>query len=192
MTSTPPVPRMPGMRLPVRRLLAGLVFALCAATAMPQVASLYTVEILVFRNAGTAGALPDNSASPAILDDGIEATPAVTSKLVAAARRLADAGEFRVLAHTAWTQGPSAWPEGAPWYSGRGISTRQIGIGNVVDGRIYLLQGRQLNLGMVLTVEDGGRRYQLSETRTVKANEINYYDHPAVGVLAIVTAVSGN
>ena len=33
----------------------------------------------------------------------------------------------------------------------------------------------------------GGRRYRISEVRRVKADEIQYFDHPSVGVIAVVS-----
>jgi hypothetical protein len=190
MTAPRRVPRMPVMLSPTaiaRRVLTGLALLAWAATAMPQTASLYTVEIIVFRNPGTNGALPPNVIPPMVGDDGIEATPVATAKLNAAARKLASAGEFKVLAHTAWTQGPTAWN------SGRGVSARQLGLGNGVDGKISLERNEvyPLNLRLDLIVEEGGNRFRIQEVRrNVKVDQIQYFDHPSVGVLAIVTRAS--
>jgi hypothetical protein len=179
---------MPFMQSPARHLLAGVLLALCAATARPQAASLYTIEIIVFRTAGDGGALRASDMPAASSDDSIEATPVAPARLNSAARKLGGSPDFRVLAHTAWTQGPSAWPEGSAWYSLRGVSTRQVGIGDGVSGKIYLLRGRQLNLGMVLDIEEGGRLFRIREVRrNVKVDQIQYFDHPAMGVLAIVS-----
>lgn len=189
MTPSLRMPRMRLMRFPVstaRSLLTGLVLALCAGSALPQSSSLYTVEIIVFRNTGNAGALPPNAVLPTVLDDGIEITPVTPAKLNTAARKLDSSGEFKVLARAAWTQGPTV-------YNSRiGVSAAQLGLANGIFGKICLEKGTYLNLRLDLTVEDGGQRYQLSEVRPVKPNEINYFDHPAVGVLAIVSAASGN
>ncbi len=168
-----------------RRLLPGVVLALCSATALPQSASLYTVEIVVFRNTGTGGALPDNAVPPPVMEDGIEATPVTPAKLKTAARKLDSSGEFKVLGHVAWTQGPTVFG------SRIGVSAAQLGLDNGIAGKVGLEKGTYLNLRLDLTLEDGGRRYQLSEVRSVKPNEINYFDHPAIGVIAIVTAASG-
>jgi len=169
----------------MRSLLAGLLVMLCAAPALPQASSLYTVEIVVFRNAGTGGALPATEVLPVYLEDGIEATPAPTAKLKSAAQKLAGSTEFRVLGHVAWTQGPTVFG------SRIGVSTAQLGLGNGIGGKIGLEKGTNLNLRLDLTLEDAGQRYRLNETRSLKPNEINYFDHPAVGVIAIVTAAAG-
>jgi hypothetical protein len=163
-------------------LLAGLLLALCAATAMPQTPNLYTVEIIVFRNPDNSGELPASYVPPTVLDDGIEATLVTPAKLDAAARKLGNSADFQVLARAAWTQGPTV-------YGSRiGMSAAQLGLGNGIVGKICLEKGTYLNLRLDLTVEDGGRRYRLGEVRPVKPGEINYFDHPAFGVLAIVTA----
>jgi hypothetical protein len=174
-----------------RSLLAGLVLALSATTALPQTTSLYTVEIIVFRNAGGEGALPPNAVLPTVLDDGIEVTPATPARLNTAARKLESSGEFKVLARAAWTQGPSAWPQGVAWTACPGASATQLGLDNGINGKVYLLRRDQLNLGLDLVFEEGGRRFQLQEVRTVRSNAINYFDHPAFGVLAIISA-AGN
>jgi hypothetical protein len=175
---------MPLMRFPARPLLAGLVLALCAGTAMPQATSLYTVEIVVFRGTGDGGALPATDVPPAFTDDNIEATPAAPVRLDSAARKLDDSADFTVLAHTAWTQGPTVWN------SGLGVSARQLALGNGVEGKFSLERSGSypLNLRVDLTVEEGGRRYRIREVRrNVKVDQIQYLDHPAIGVLAIVT-----
>lgn len=171
------------------RLIAGLLLALCAATALPAEApSLYTVEILVFRGSGNAGALPEKTTLPRFSEDGIDATPVATGKLATAATRLRTKGGMRVLAHKAWTQGPTAWA------SGRGVSATQLSLGNGLDGRISLERGDTypLNVRVDLVLEEGGRRYRINEVRrNVKAGQIQYFDHPSFGVLAIVTPAAG-
>jgi hypothetical protein len=169
------------------RLFTGLLLALCAATALPAgLPSLYTVEIVVFRGSGIAGALPEKSTLPAFNDDGIEATPAPTTRLANAAARLRSKGGLRVLAHKAWTQGPTAWG------SGRGVSATQLALGNGVDGKISVERGENpLNVRVDLVLEEGGRRFRINEVRrNVKAGQILYFDHPSFGVLAIVTAAT--
>ncbi|HTQ36452.1 MAG TPA: CsiV family protein [Steroidobacteraceae bacterium] len=166
----------------VRRLACGALLALCAATALPQApAPLYAVEIVVFRNGGTIGALPDDAPAPTDAADDVDATPIATGKLNAAAAKLRKGG-FEVLAHKAWTQAATAWD------SGHGVSTRLLGLGDAIDGKISVERGEKLNLRLDLTVRDGGRRYRINEVRrNLKTGQIQYFDHPAVGVLAIVT-----
>ncbi len=165
------------------RLFSGVALMLCAATALPQSTGLYTVELVVFRNDGTIGALPDASSPPAAGDDGIEVTPAAVSKLNAAAGKLKKGG-YTVLGHIAWTQSPTVWN------SRRGVSPMQVGLGSGIDGKISVERSSTypLNLRLDLTITEGGHRYRLNEVRrNVKAGQIYYFDRPAVGVLAIIT-----
>jgi hypothetical protein len=177
----------PGM---ARRLLLASLLTLCTGSALPQSPGLYTVEIVVFRNAGDAAALPAPGApgvAPAPAPSGdIEATPVSASKLVGATAKLRNRSSgFRVLAHAAWTQAP------AGWNSRRGVSTSQLGFAEGITGKVILERGQYLHFGVDLTIEDGGKRYRMEEVRQVKPNQIHYLDHPSVGVLAIVTATTG-
>lgn len=168
-----------------RQLLAGILLALCAATAMPQQSpAQYTVEIIVFRTGSDAGALPDNTAAAVVSDDGVEATLVPTGKLGTAANRLrARTSGFRVLAHAAWTQAPT------PYNSGRGVSAAQLGLAGSITGKVLLQRNEKLHLGMELTIEDGGRRFRIDELRKdIRRDQVHYFDSAAVGVLAIVTA----
>lgn len=173
-----------------RRLLLASLLALCTGSALPQSPALYTVEIVVFRSAGDAAALPATGApgaapGPAASGD-IEATPAPASKLVSATAKLRNKSSgFRVLAHAAWTQAP------AGWNSRRGVSASQLGLADGISGKVILERGQYLHFGVDLTIEDGGKRYRIEEVRQVKPNQIHYLDHPSVGVLAIVTPSTG-
>lgn len=169
-----------------RRLLCGALLALCASSAMPAAPSLYTVEIVVFRSSGSAGAMPANEVLPAFTEDGIEATPAATGKLNAAATKLRAKGEYQVLVQAAWTQGPTAYN------SRQGVTAEQLRLGNGLIGKLHLYRGEQgLSLVLDLTVEEGGRRFRINERRVVKTNEVNYFDHPSMGLLAVVTPAAG-
>jgi len=169
-----------------RRLLTALLLGLCAAPVLPAASGLYTVEIVVFDNGGTTGALSNKFAAPPVATDDIDATPAPTGRLNAAVNRLRSKGAVRILAHKAWTQSAT------PWDSGHGVSAAQAGLGNSIEGRISVERGEKLNLRLDLIVEEGGRRYRLNEVRrNVKPGQIQYFDHPAVGVLAVVTEAAG-
>jgi hypothetical protein len=169
-----------------RRMFTGAVLALCAASAIPAAPSLYTVEILVFRSAGTAGAMADNEVLPVFTDDGIDITPAATGRLNAAAARLRGSrAGFEVLAHAAWTQGPAA-------FSARlGIPVERLGLGNGIVGKVALLRDRVLSLQLDLTIEEGGRRYRINQRESMRPNEVRYFDHPSMGVLAVISAAPG-
>lgn len=172
---------------PFRRLLAAtLVPALLAAAtpALPQAAAAprFTVEILVFRS-GDEAALEPGASSSGNAGADVAATPVATSRLGGAASKLRTGGGYRVLAHSAWTQGPAAWN------SRRGVSARELGLPGI-EGKVILERGQYLHLGVDLTIDDGGRRYRINEVRRVKPDEVQYFDHPAVGVIAVVTPIT--
>jgi hypothetical protein len=172
------------MKLPgcVGLLLALLVASWPAATA--QSSGRYTVEIIVFRTGGGAPAGETNTrAATKSSTTPIEATASATRRLTGAAARLRAANGYRVLAHTAWSQAPAAWN------SHRGVSAAQIGLtGAGISGDVIVERGQYLHLGFDLMVEDGGQIYHIAEIRRVKADEAQYFDHPAVGIIALVTA----
>jgi hypothetical protein len=175
---------MRGMQmLPIMASRLGVVVMLLAsAAAVPQQAgNRYTIEIVVFRNSGQAGALSDNTPAQLTGDD-VEQTAVATRKLTSAASRLRNASGYRVLAHTAWAQAPTAFN------SRRGVSAVRLGLGAGITGKVILERGQYLHMGIDLTIDDGGRRYHISEVRRIKPDEAQYFDHPAVGVLALVTA----
>lgn len=155
---------------------------------------LYTIEIVIFRNGGAAagedlGASGGRSASGDSDSGGGsgsmklgELLPASRHRLGDVARRLASGGGHKVLAHAAWTQTAGSWN------SAGGISAEQLGLSTAgFSGTVQLERGLYLHLGFNLRYSAGGAHYALSELRRVKFNERNYYDHPALGIVAIVT-----
>jgi hypothetical protein len=172
------------------RLTAALTLALIAGAAVPQQQpNRYTVEIIVFRTEATAPATPapmpdlaNGTSSSTSGSNDMEITPATVRRLVGAAQKLRNTPGLKVLAHKAWTQAP------AGWNSGRGVTAAKLGLTSAgVSGRITLERGQYLHVRFDLAVDEGGQRFQLSELRRIKADEIHYFDHPAVGVVAIVT-----
>jgi hypothetical protein len=160
------------------------VLLLTSVAAIPQQpGNRYTVEIVVFRNGGQGAAL-DATFAPSTSGDDVEPTVIATRKLGTAASRLRAASGMRVLAHTAWTQTASGLS------SRRGVSAANLGLAAAgISGKVMLLRGSYLNLGIDLTIDDGGRKYHIAELRNnIKADQIQYFDHPAVGVLAVVSA----
>lgn len=175
-----------------RRLCLGLLLLAVGMPALPQQpAGQYTVEVIVFRNGSqTGGALPGSTPLPG----GGEVEPTIVSgrKLGGAASRLRSAG-YRVLAHTAWTQGPTTWEQvqgTRDWNAQRGVAASRLGMTNAgVHGKFIFERGTYLHFGMDLVVDDGGQRYRLREVRqNVKVNEVQYFDHPAIGVIAVISA----
>jgi hypothetical protein len=108
--------------------------------------------------------------------------PAAKLQLSGARQKLAAAG-YRVLAHTGWTQTASTWG------SRNGLSVEQLGVQVPgLSGSFLLERGALLHFGMNLRYSpEGGGAQQMNELRRIRFNEKNYYDHPGLGVIAVVT-----
>jgi hypothetical protein len=166
-----------------RRLLAAALLPCLLMAARPALtqgtAPRYTVEIIVFRS-GDEAPLAAGAASSGDGGADVIATPIAASRLGGAAARLRSGGGYRVLAHAAWTQGAAAWN------SRRGVSAQALGLPGI-EGKVIIERGQYLHLGVDLTIDDGGKRYRISEVRRVKTDEVQYFDHPAIGVIAVVS-----
>lgn len=160
--------------------LLGLLAATTVAVPQQAAPARYEVEILVFR---MDAELPPAPQQPLQADvAAVQATPATQRRLADAAGRLRSAGGFRIIAHTAWTQAPAAWN------SRRGVPVSQLGLeGSGLSGTVILERGQYLHLGFALRYAEGGNGVELNEVRRVKINERQYFDHAAVGIIALVT-----
>ncbi len=205
-----PVPHAPGAR---RRHLLGIAWALAVTlatlpnAARPQAAAgapSYNVEMIVFAVAAGPAQREDWTAGGARLARGSDAgeaaaggaqvgrfggpLPAAQFQLNELETRLAASGNWRPLAHVAWTQTASSWGSRA------GFSLQQLGVRVPgLSGTVFLERGTYLHLGMALKYSggDGRAAYDLTEIRRVKFYEKNYYDHPAFGVITLVTPTGG-
>ncbi len=102
--------------------------------------------------------------------------------------KLAASGAWRPVAHVAWSQTASSWGSRA------GFTLQQLGVRVPgLSGTVFLERGTFLHLGMSLkyAAGDGRAAYDLTEIRRVKFYDKNYYDHPAFGVIALVTPANG-
>jgi hypothetical protein len=161
-----------------------------SSAAIPQTAAnRYTIEFLVFRTASQTAGLPGGAPAVAVPDDGVEMTPSTARRLTDAAARLRSTAGYRVLAHTAFAQVPTSCARDACRNSLRGVSAAQLGLARAgISGKVGLQRGESLHLGIDLTIDDGGRRYRIQEVRQLrKADQPQYFDHPAVGVIAVIT-----
>ena len=170
----------------------------------------YDIEIVIFR-AKTALGQPekwDAETSAAATVAGGEASsgsgvgklltvlPSSDYRLTAIASRLGRSGPYLPVAHAAWVQTASAWGTHA------GFPLESLGV-NVpgLTGVISLERGQYLHLGMTLnyTMQDPppgldappGTTFVMNETRRVRFYQRNYYDHPAFGVIALITPARG-
>ena len=101
------------------------------------------------------------------------------------ANRLRNSG-YRVLAHTGWIQSATNWP------SHLGLDLSAIGVAVPgLTGQIYVERGTLLHLGVDLTYGTEPA-FRLRELRRIKFNEKQYFDHPGMGVIAIVSPVGAS
>jgi hypothetical protein len=182
-----------------------------AAPAPAVSGPAYDIEIVVFR-ARTALGPPENWAAETTATAtvaGGEASsgsgpagrlltvlPASDYRLTAIESRLRTSGAYEPVAHAAWVQTASAWG------THDGFPLDSLGI-NVpgLTGVIFLERGEFLHLGMTLnyTMQDPpaglnappGTTFVMNETRRVRFFQRNYYDHPAFGVIALITPERG-
>ncbi len=156
---------------------------LASTAAIPQQsAARYTVEIVVFRTASQAGAVPGGAPAQEIADDGVEATPVPVRRFTAAVSRLRAYRGLPVFSPTlrgrSHLQAAVARPAGLTL---RGVSAAQLGLARAgISGKVGLQRGQQaLHLGVDLTIDDVGRAYHIREVRQLrKTDEPSTFDLP--------------
>jgi hypothetical protein len=185
----------------VLTVLTGLIPASGVLAQTPS-STVYTVELIVFRNNSGQGGAEDWSVKPAarrpdqpdspVTGRFVASVPAAQFQLTDVANRLRNSSNYQPIAHFAWQQTASSWGSGA------GFTVAKVG-GNVpgLSGIIFLEAGTYLHLGMTLNYQSSnppaglgaapGTIFMMSESRRVKRYERNYFDHPAFGVIALVT-----
>ena len=202
---------------PLGSLTAGLAAALLVAvtaasgeenSAAP--ATVYNVEIIVFRATGALGGAEvwsaeagariiagDESASGSTqVGHFVAALPASAFQLGELEGRLHASGSYVPVAHAAWSQTASAWGTRA------GFSLEKLGISVPgLSGTVFLEHGQFLHLGMALTYAMStpppgigagpDTPFTINESRRVRYYERSYFDHPAFGVIALVTPAQG-
>jgi hypothetical protein len=183
--------------------IIGAIASLPVARAQTAAApSVYNIEVIVFRNLSGAGGAEDWGIKPVArgpdTPEGneagrfVQAIPSSQYQLNDIAARLANTTNYQPIAHFAWQQTASSWGTRA------GFTVAKLA-GSVpgLSGIVYLERGTYLHLGMSLNYQTSnppaglaaspGTVFNLSESRRIKYFERNYYDHPALGVIALVT-----
>jgi len=180
-------------------VLASLPGAQAQDAASPTV---YTVELIVFRNSSGSGGQEDWSAKAVargpdkpdstVTGRFVQSIPASQFQLNEVAARLQNTANYQPIAHFAWQQTASSWGSRA------GFTVNKLA-GSVpgLSGIVYLESGTYLHLGMSLSYQtsnppealgaDAGTVFNLSESRRVIPFKLAYFDHPAFGVVALVT-----
>jgi Peptidoglycan-binding protein, CsiV len=181
-----------------------------AAPAASAPGPVYNIEIIVFRASAAMGGPEDwNAETLARSIVGDESTgdtaqvgrlvgplPSSQWQLTELENRLRVSGSYVPVAHAAWSQTASSWGTRA------GFSLQRLGIEvSGLEGTVFLERGQFLHLGMSLTYAMASpppgigaapnTPFTLNESRRVRFYERNYFDHPAFGVIALVTPAQG-
>jgi hypothetical protein len=186
-----------------------------AATAAPApaatpAANVYNIEIVVFRvNQALGGA--ENWSAQAAREDSSDADatdgsksvgrfvgllPQTAWQLTPIENKLRSSGLYVPVAHVAWSQTASDWGTRA------GFTLQRLGLDVPgLSGTVFLERGQFLHLGMALSYAPAnppagigagpGTSFTMSDSRRIRFYERNYYDHPAFGVIALVTPAQG-
>jgi len=199
-------------------IAAGFAFALLAlgvgtpADSQEGAASpAYNIELIVFRATSALGGAENWSAEGAASEDSVAGgeagsgssvghfvslLPSSQFQLTEIENRLRTSGAYVPVAHVAWSQTASAWGSRA------GFAVQKVGIDVPgLSGTVFLERGQFLHLGMALSYAlpdppsglgaGSGTTFTLNQSRRVKFYERNYFDHPAFGVIALVTPAQG-
>jgi hypothetical protein len=181
------------------------------AASQESAAPAYNIEIVVFRATSAQGgaenwAAETGSGNIIAGDEGsstssqvghfVAAIPSSAYQLTEIEGRLRSSGAYVPIAHTAWSQTASGWGTRA------GFPVQRLGVDVPgLTGTVFLERGQYLHLGMTLTYVDpsppgglgaaSGTTFTISQSRRIKFYERNYYDHPAFGVIALVSPAQG-
>ena len=162
---------------------------------LPAGTPLYEVEMVVFDSV-TAPPLEDWNAAPNVRGFGSPtAQPGLTPQVVrilapseyhlnGVIDGLRRSGAWRPIAHAAWIQN-------APnWGSHVGIPLNAIGVSVPgLTGLVFLERAPiYLHLGFDVNLQEGAS-FTIDEMHNVRQNEKEYFDHPAFGIIAVVTAI---
>ena len=174
--------------------------------------TVYNIEIIVFRATSALGGAEDWSAEAgagarniageeaasgaATVGHFVGALPSSAWQLGELESRLRASGLYVPVAHTAWAQTASSWGTRA------GFTVQKLGIDVPgLSGTVFLERGQWLHLGLSLTFAMGAppqglgaapdTPFTINESRRVRFYERSYFDHPAFGVIALVTPAQG-
>ncbi len=180
-------------------LLAGLPAA-AQETPAPAGAggTVYNIEIIVFRAAAALGgaetwsaeagagthsivAGDDSTSGSAQVGHFVALLPPAVWQLTELENRLRASGSYVPVAHAAWSQTASSWGTRA------GFAVQRLGLN--VQGLMsltYAMPSPPPGLGAAPDTP-----FTLNESRRVRFYERSYFDHPAFGVIALVTPAQG-
>jgi hypothetical protein len=193
-------------------IVAALACGLPAVSQEPPASPAYNIELVIFRAnnaqgvaenwsaeaAGTVNSIAGDEASSGSSQVGrfVALIPSSSYQLTEIESRLRSSGAYVPVAHVAWSQTASAWGTRA------GFTLQKLGIDAAgLSGTVFLERGQYLHLGMTLTYADpsppaglgaaSGTTFTINQSRRIRFYERNYYDHPAFGVIALVSPAQG-
>ncbi len=166
-----------------RALLAGAAAVAAAPAAFAQSTARYVVELVVFRQPGAEPPAATVMTTPRAAGPAgrVELLPEAEWQLANVDGGLKRSGRYRVLGHAAWAANVPA--NGA-------VSARIEDMlpGSGLSGVVAVQRGQYLFLRVDLDyATPDGRVFQLRERRRVKFTERHYFDHPALGAIAVVS-----
>jgi len=199
-----------------RNALAGILLAALAwmpAVSQESAGPAYNIELVVFRMTTAQGGA-ENWAGETGMANGVAADeeastgssqvghfvaliPSSAYQLTEIESRLRASGAYVPIAHIAWSQTASAWGTRA------GFPVQRLGADVPgLSGTVFLERGQYLHLGMTLNYTDPsppsglgaspGTTFTINQSRRIRFYERNYYDHPAFGVIALVSPAQGS
>jgi hypothetical protein len=208
--------RFMNLRIPRVRtlwvLLTALACGMPAALSQEAPSSAYNIELVIFRAttaqggaenwsaeaAATANSIAGDEASSGSSQVGhfVALIPSSAYQLTDIESKLRSSGAYVPVAHLAWSQTASAWGTRA------GFTLQKLGVDTPgLSGTVFLERGMYLHLGMTLSYADpsppaglgaaSGTTFTINQSRRVRFYERNYYDHPAFGVIALVSPAQG-
>ena len=185
----------------------------CALPAVSQETGspAYNIELVVFRatsaqgapedwslETGTSNSIAGDEASSGSSQVGrfVALIPSSAYQLTEIESKLRSSGAYVPVAHVAWSQTASAWGTRA------GFTLQKLGVdAQGLSGTVFLERGQYLHLGMTLSYSDpsppqglgaaSGTTFIINQSRRIRFYERNYYDHPAFGVIALVSPAQG-
>jgi hypothetical protein len=174
-----------------------MVFMPVAPLSAASTPTVYEIEIVVFENKLSGlegGELWRRDTDKALNTEIAEAVtvgekPPVDSALAVPLAKLANSGQYRILAHLRWTQTAEAKSVSKPVK----ISSDGAELKGTV--RFYLSRFLHMGVNLALKQEGGGlfnsaekegTVFRLTEHRRIKTMDLNYFDHPKFGALVRV------
>lgn len=180
------------------------------AAAPAPTASVYNIEIIVFRTNQALGGAENWSAqtshdynSDGEASEGTKGVgrfvgllPQTSWQLTPIENKMRSSGLYVPVAHVAWSQTASDWGTRA------GFTLQRLGVDVPgLAGTVFLERGQYLHLGMALSYAPSnppagmgagpGTTFTINQSRRIRFYERSYYDHPGFGVIALVTPAQG-